>query len=221
MHQEAKKGMLLTLGAFALVGIGALIAVMILKFSKAETTAPATAPVAVEAPATETPTPETTAAETPAPQAVTSAIAQVTSVRPRYSVHTYPERVCHHAPRTVLVGPPPGAGGGTSGVGAIVGGLAGGALGNQVGQGRGRTAATIGGVVLGALAGNNVEGNMNQPPPPQEETVIVPVCHTRYFKKSVITGYDVGYIYNGQTGSTFMKNAPAVGSTIPLTLQPG
>jgi uncharacterized protein YcfJ len=106
-------------------------------------------------------------------------------------------------------------------MGAIVGGLAGGALGNQVGQGRGRTAATIGGVVLGALAGNNVEGNMNQLPAPHEETVIVPICHTRYLKKSVITGYDVGYVYNGQQGSTFMKSAPAAGSTIPLTLQPG
>jgi uncharacterized protein YcfJ len=217
MHQEAKKGMLLTLGAIGLVGLGALITVLILKFTKAEPTSTATVPVVTQAPASKTPTPEIVV--TPAP--ITSTMAQVISVQPRYSVHIYPKRVCHDAPRTVLVGPPPGASGETSGMGAIVGGLAGGALGNQVGQGRGRTAATIGGVVLGALAGNNVEGNMNQPPAPREETVIVPVCHTRYLKKSVITGYDVGYVYNGQQGSTFMKSAPAVGSAIPLTLQPG
>ncbi len=217
MHQETKKGMLLTLGAIGLVGIGALIAVLLLKFTNAEPASTATAPAVTQAPASEAPTPQTVV--TPVP--VTPTMAQVISVQPRYSVHTYPKRVCHDAPRTVLVGPPPGASGGTSGMGAIVGGLAGGALGNQVGQGRGRTAATIGGVVLGALAGNNVEGNMNQPPPPREETVIVPVCHTRYLKKSVIIGYDVGYVYNGQHGSTFMKSAPAVGSTIPLTLQPG
>lgn len=219
MHQEAKKGMLLTLGAIGLVGIGALIAVLILKLTKAEPTSTVTAPTIAQAPASEAPAPQPAAVATPQP--VTSTMAEVISVHPRYSVHTYPERVCHHRPRTVLVGPPPGESGGTSGMGAIVGGLAGGALGNQVGQGRGRTAATIGGVVLGALAGNNVEGNMNQPPPPHEETVIVPVCHTHYFKKSVVTGYDVGYVYNGQQGSTFMKSAPAVGSSIPLTLQPG
>jgi uncharacterized protein YcfJ len=207
MHQEAKKGMLLTLGAMGLVGVGALIAILILKFAKAEP-----APV-VQTPAVETP------AQEAAPLPATPAIAQVTSVQPHYSVHSYPSRVCHEEPRTAVVGSSY-SGNGTSGVGAVVGGLAGGALGNQVGQGRGRTAATIGGVVLGALAGNRVEGNMNQPPPAHEETIMVSVCHTRYLQKSTVTGYDVSYVYNGQTGSTQMKYAPVVGSTIPLTLQP-
>lgn len=230
MHQEAKKGMLLTLGAIGLVGIGALIAVLMFKFTKTESSSTASAvvqapvaqaPVAVaQAPVAEAPAPQAPAAAT-IPQPATSTMAEVTRVQPHYSIHSYPVRVCHHVPRTTLVESPPGASNGTSGVGAVVGVLAGGALGNQIGQGRGKTAATIGGAVLGALAGNHVEGNMNQPPPPHEETEMVQVCHTRYLQKSVVKGYDVGYVYNGQPGNTHMKYAPAVGSTFPLTLQPG
>ncbi|WP_295538120.1 glycine zipper 2TM domain-containing protein [uncultured Pseudacidovorax sp.] len=44
-----------------------------------------------------------------------------------------------------------------SGGGAVVGGLLGGVLGNQIGHGTGRAAATMLGVVGGALAGNAVE----------------------------------------------------------------
>ncbi|RDI24989.1 glycine zipper 2TM protein [Pseudacidovorax intermedius] len=44
-----------------------------------------------------------------------------------------------------------------SGGGAVVGGLVGGVLGNQIGHGSGRAAATMLGVVGGALAGNAVE----------------------------------------------------------------
>ncbi len=207
MHQEAKKGMLLTLGAIGLVGLGAIAAVLLLKFT------------ATPAPKPADPAPVVAAA--PVPEVPATPMAQVTSVQPHYTIQSYPTRVCHHVPHTVLVGAPPGAHSGSTGLGAVVGGIAGGALGNQVGQGRGRTAATIGGVVLGALAGNSVEGNMNQPPPPQAETVVSKVCHTQYIHKSVVSGYDVGYVYNGQPGTTHMTYAPVVGSTIPLTLQPG
>ena len=202
MHQEAKKGMFLTLGAIGLVMVGALLAVLILKFIKAE-------------PAPVTPAPAV-AQETVEPVPATPAMAQITSVQPHYSIHSYPTRVCHDEPRSALVRQA-GTGGGSSGLGAVVGGIAGGALGNQVGHGRGRTAATIGGVVLGALAGNQVEGNMNQPPPAQEEMVMVRVCHTRTLHKSVVTGYDVGYVYNGQPATILMKSAPVLGSTLPLT----
>jgi surface antigen len=41
-------------------------------------------------------------------------------------------------------------------VGTVVGGAAGGIIGNQFGSGSGRTAATIGGVILGAIAGNAI-----------------------------------------------------------------
>lgn len=47
----------------------------------------------------------------------------------------------------------------TSSTGAVVGGLVGGLLGNQIGNGNGKTAATVVGVVGGAMVGINVEQN--------------------------------------------------------------
>ena len=51
----------------------------------------------------------------------------------------------------------------TSGVGAVTGGLVGALVGNQVVSGSGRTAATAAGAIGGALVGNNMERNRNQP----------------------------------------------------------
>ena len=45
----------------------------------------------------------------------------------------------------------------TSGVGMVAGGVLGGVVGHQIGSGRGNTVATIAGVGLGAVAGNQVE----------------------------------------------------------------
>jgi surface antigen len=39
---------------------------------------------------------------------------------------------------------------------AALGGIAGGVLGNQIGKGRGRTLATVGGVLIGAIIGDNI-----------------------------------------------------------------
>lgn len=55
------------------------------------------------------------------------------------------------------------SGTGTSGGGAVAGGVVGGVLGNQIGRGNGRTAATVLGVVGGALLGNGIEANNNAP----------------------------------------------------------
>lgn len=49
----------------------------------------------------------------------------------------------------------------TSGAGAVIGGVVGGALGNQVGKGDGRKAATVIGVIGGAVAGNEIEKDRN------------------------------------------------------------
>jgi len=51
----------------------------------------------------------------------------------------------------------------TSGGGAVAGGVVGGVLGHQVGNGNGRTAATVLGVVGGALLGNAIEANNRAP----------------------------------------------------------
>jgi uncharacterized protein YcfJ len=146
-------------------------------------------------------------AATPAVPAVP--MAQVVSVQPHYVLKSVPYRSCRQVPRTAYVqqqSSMPGAG-------TLLGGAAGGLLGNQVGEGRGRTAATIGGAVLGAVVGNQVQDNMNQP---EARTVYVTVCNTRYTQKSVQSGYDVTYLYNGQQGATTMQNPPIVGSTVPL-----
>jgi surface antigen len=42
-----------------------------------------------------------------------------------------------------------------------LGAVAGGAIGNQFGHGNGRTVATVGGVILGGLAGNSIAHDMN------------------------------------------------------------
>jgi outer membrane lipoprotein SlyB len=53
-----------------------------------------------------------------------------------------------------------GGGNGTTGGGAVVGGIVGGVAGHQMGGSRrARDAATVGGVVLGAIIGNEIERN--------------------------------------------------------------
>jgi outer membrane lipoprotein SlyB len=52
---------------------------------------------------------------------------------------------------------PPG-----TGKGAVIGGVLGGVVGNQFGHGNGRAAMTVLGAAGGAVAGNNVERNMNK-----------------------------------------------------------
>lgn len=55
-----------------------------------------------------------------------------------------------------------GGGGQSDGItGAVIGGAVGGLAGNQIGGGRGRRAATVAGVVGGALIGRALEQNMN------------------------------------------------------------
>ena len=49
-----------------------------------------------------------------------------------------------------------------SGVGAVAGGVVGGVVGHQFGSGRGNTVATVAGVGVGALAGNEVEKNVKK-----------------------------------------------------------
>jgi len=51
---------------------------------------------------------------------------------------------------------------GQNAIGSIVGGAAGGILGHQVGKGRGNTAATIGGAIIGTMLGYQYIGNGSQ-----------------------------------------------------------
>lgn len=155
-------------------------------------------------------TPTTTAT---APAAPAYPMAQVLSVQPHYITKSIPYRACRQIPQTVYSQQPeqyPYAG-------TIIGGIAGGALGTQIGQGRGRTAAEIGGAVLGALAGNQVQENMNQP---QANIVYETHCKTKYAERKSQQGYEVTYVYNGQQGMTIMP-APPASNTIPLPINSG
>ncbi|MFA6188303.1 MAG: glycine zipper 2TM domain-containing protein [Sulfuricurvum sp.] len=48
-------------------------------------------------------------------------------------------------------------------VGAVAGGALGGVLGHNVGGGKGKTAATVGGAIIGVLAGQNIGSKYNTP----------------------------------------------------------
>jgi len=197
------KALLLTLGAIVMIVVGAVgmwaasqfTLVPVTRTASTESSSPAAAAAMTS-----------TSASTPAPQ--TALTAQVISVQPHMVLKSVPYRSCRQVPETVYYRDT-----NTSGAGAVVGGIAGGLLGNTVGQGGGRTAATIGGVVLGGLVGNEIEKNNNQPQP---STYYRTVCRTKYTQKSVQSGYDVTYIYNGVQKTITMPNAPA-GDTIPLS----
>lgn len=230
MSTSIKKTVILTLTGVGLVILGAVSSWGVGKALTPTTTpavtvsapaAPAAvAPTATVAPAAPVAAPQATvAAASPAvaPSVVAPAapagpiLAEVIDVKPHYVTKTVPVRRCQQVPRTVVV---PGQG--PSGVGAVLGGVAGGVAGNQIGGGRGKVAATIGGAILGAAVGNQVERNMHGP---QTRVVYETVCSTSYVKKTVRSGYEVTYVYNGQQGTTIMKKRP-LGKTIPLTLKP-
>jgi uncharacterized protein YcfJ len=99
-----------------------------------------------------------------------------------------------------------------SGAGALMGGIAGGAMGNAIGGGSGRAAATMLGIVGGAILGNNIEA----PGPTQLQTI--QNCSTQTFYESRNAGYSVVYEYAGRQYTTTMPNDP--GSTIALQVSP-
>ncbi|MEY5098497.1 MAG: hypothetical protein RJA36_1216 [Pseudomonadota bacterium] len=99
-----------------------------------------------------------------------------------------------------------------SGAGAVMGGIAGGALGNAVGEGSGKAAATVIGLVGGALLGNRIEG---EAPP---ETQVVKRCFPQTFYESRVTGYLVVYEFGGKQYSVQMPSDP--GPYLQLQITP-
>lgn len=118
--------------------------------------------------------------------------------------------------------------------GAIVGGLAGGILGHQVGGGSGKDVATALGVVLGAMAGDqlqnrnaqsqydNVQYSNSQYNNGGYETAQREVqrCRTVYDAQTRITGYRVSYDYRGQNYTTFMRTNPGTSLPVRVTVEP-
>jgi uncharacterized protein YcfJ len=118
--------------------------------------------------------------------------------------------------------------------GAIVGGLAGGILGHQVGGGSGKDVATALGVVLGAMAGDQLQNRDARSPydngqysnsqydngsfeTAQRE---VKRCRTVYDAQTRITGYRVSYDYHGQNYTTFMRTHPGNSLPVRVSVEP-
>ena len=99
-----------------------------------------------------------------------------------------------------------------SGAGAAMGALAGGAVGNAIGKGAGNAAATMIGLVGGAIIGDRIEGN----PAPQSQTV--QNCTTQNFMENRTVGYNVTYEYAGKQYNVQLPQDP--GPTIQLQVSP-
>jgi uncharacterized protein YcfJ len=99
-----------------------------------------------------------------------------------------------------------------SGAGAVMGALAGGAMGNAVGDGGGRAAATILGIVGGALLGDRIEGA------PGSQVQNVQQCSTQTFYENRTVAYNVVYEYAGKQYSVQMPNDP--GQYVRLQITP-
>ncbi len=99
-----------------------------------------------------------------------------------------------------------------SGAGALIGGIAGGAMGNAIGNGSGRAAATVIGLIGGAMVGNNIEG------PGRSQTETYRQCGTQTYYDNRTVAYDVVYEYAGQQYRTQMAQDP--GRYVRLNVSP-
>ncbi len=132
-------------------------------------------------------------------------VGRVISSTPVIQQVAVPRQVCSNQP--VAVQQP------NTGAGGVIGGLAGGAVGNQFGHGDGRAAATILGVVGGALLGNQIERNNNAP---QVQNLQQCTTQTAYENRTV--GYNVQYEYAGRQYNVQLPYDP--GPTIRLQVTP-
>lgn len=223
--KKGKKAKRVQFVTYILTGIsmailGAVTSLAVTKSIALERVTPV-APPAIQTPAVQTPTIPTPPVATPSVDAtpkktdepsLTEALAKITHIEPIYSKHTTSYRTCRWEWRPVVVHYHRAM----DGSGIFLGGVTGGIVGNQFGGGTGKIAATIGGSVLGALAGNQVERGMNRP---EVQYIPVRVCKRHYETKSILKGYNVTYSYNDQEKTTFMKKKPQ-SDYIKLVLSP-
>lgn len=115
-----------------------------------------------------------------------------------------PRQVC--SSEQVLVQSP------KSGAGAALGAIAGGVLGYAVGAGSGQAAATMLGIVGGAIIGDRVEGGA-EPQSHSDQR-----CFTQNFYENRPIAYNVVYEYAGKQFNVQMPSDP--GPTIELQVTP-
>lgn len=131
-------------------------------------------------------------------------VGRVISTQPVVQQVSVPQRVCTSQQVEVQQQ--------KSGAGAVMGALAGGAVGNQIGRGAGNAAATMLGIVGGAMLGDRVEGS----PPTQLQTV--QNCTVQNTLENRTIGYNVVYEFGGKQYSVRLPNDP--GPTIALQVSP-
>jgi len=129
--------------------------------------------------------------------------ARVVSTTPVIQQVTVPRQVCN-TEQAVVQQP-------KSGAGAIMGAIAGGAMGNAVGGGTGKTAATMIGILGGAVVGDNIEGSQ----PAQVQNV--QRCRMQNFYENRTVGYNVAYEYAGKQYSVQMPHDPGPNILLQIT----
>ena len=131
-------------------------------------------------------------------------VGRVLSATPMVQQVGVPRQVCSN--EQVAVQQP------KSGAGALMGGIAGGAMGNAVGSGGGKAAATMIGIMGGAILGDRVEGA------PVAQVQTVQRCATQTYYENRTLGYNVVYEFGGRQYTVQMPNDP--GPTIALQVTP-
>ncbi len=137
------------------------------------------------------------------PASAMDILARVISSTPVVQQVAVPRQVCSN--QQVIMQAP------KSGAGALLGAVAGGAVGNAIGSGGGRAAATVLGVVGGAMVGDNIEGSRGQLQNVQQ-------CTTQTFYENRPSHYNVVYEYQGTQYNTLMANDP--GGYVRLQVTP-
>ena len=137
------------------------------------------------------------------PASAMDILARVISSTPVVQQVAVPRQVCNN--QAVLTQAP------RSGAGALLGALAGGAAGNAIGNGGGRAAATVIGLVGGAIVGDRIEG-------PNTQVQNIQQCGTQTFYENRTSYFNVVYEYQGTQYNTQMANDP--GGYVRLQLTP-
>jgi len=131
-------------------------------------------------------------------------VGRVLSSTPVIQQVAVPQQFCSQESYAV---PAQGRGGG-----AAIGAIAGGAIGNAIGHGGGRAAATVLGIVGGAVIGDRLEGQ------PIEQVQQVRNCTTQTYYENRVAYYDVVYAYGGRNYAVQMPHDP--GPTVQLQVTP-
>jgi uncharacterized protein YcfJ len=142
------------------------------------------------------------AAMTALPASAMDILARVVSSTPVVQQVAVPRQVCSNE---TVIAPAP-----RSGAGALMGAIAGGAAGNAIGNGGGRAAATMLGLVGGAILGDRIEG-------PNQQLQNVQNCTTQTYYENRTSHFNVVYEYQGAQYNAQMPSDPGLYVRLKVT----